>query len=124
MRNALIAVLLAIVAGSTAASESFDIVLKGGRVVDPESGLDGIRDVGLRGDRIAAVSTETLAGRRIIDLRGLVVAPGFIDLHQHQQDTQTYRLKVLDGVTTALELETGVPIPRKRSASGRDSWAR
>jgi N-acyl-D-aspartate/D-glutamate deacylase len=109
MRSALIAVLLAIVAGSTAAGESFDIVLKGGRVVDPETGLDGIRDVGLRGDRIAAVSTETLAGRRIIDLRGLVVAPGFIDLHQHQQDTQTYRLKVLDGVTTALELEMGVP---------------
>lgn len=109
MRSDLIAVLLAIVASSTATSESFDVVLRGGRAVDPETGLDGVRDVGLRGDHIAAVSTEKLTGRRIIDLRGLVVAPGFIDLHQHQQDTQTYRLKVLDGVTTALELETGVP---------------
>lgn len=90
-------------------SEPFDIVLKGGRVVDPETGLDGIREVGVRGDRIAAVAREPLAGRRVIDVRGLVVAPGFIDLHQHQQEEPTYRLKVLDGVTTALELEEGVP---------------
>jgi N-acyl-D-aspartate/D-glutamate deacylase len=109
MRGVLIAVLIASVAVSAAASETFDIVLKGGRVVDPETGLDGVRDVGVRADRIAAVSREPLAGRRVIDVRGLVVAPGFIDLHQHQQDAQTYRLKVLDGVTTALELEMGVP---------------
>jgi N-acyl-D-aspartate/D-glutamate deacylase len=97
------------VSASAPASETFDIVLKGGRAVDPETGLDGIRDVGVLGDRIAAVSPEPLAGRRVIDVRGLVVVPGFIDLHQHQQEAQTYRLKVLDGVTTALELETGVP---------------
>ena len=109
MRRVLIAVLIASVSASAAASETFDIVLKGGRAVDPETGLDGIRDVGVIGDRIAAVSPEPLAGRRVIDVRGLVVVPGFIDLHQHQQEAQTYRLKVLDGVTTALELETGVP---------------
>src|ERR1700746_907838 len=110
MRRVLIAVLIASMAVSAPpASESFAIGLKGGRVVDPETGLDGIRDVGLRGDRIAAVSSDPLAGRRVIDVRGLVLAPGFIDLHQHQQEAQTYRLKVLDGVTTALELETGVP---------------
>jgi N-acyl-D-aspartate/D-glutamate deacylase len=109
MRRALIAVLISCISVSATASQTFDIVLKSGRVLDPETGLDGIRDVGLRGDRIAALSSEPLAGRRVIDVRGLVVAPGFIDLHQHQQDAQTYRLKVLDGVTTALELETGVP---------------
>jgi N-acyl-D-aspartate/D-glutamate deacylase len=109
MRRVLIPVVIALAAVSAAASEPFDIVLKGGRVMDPETGLDGIRDVGVRADRIAAVSPEPLAGRRVIDVRGLVVAPGFIDLHQHQQDVQTYRLKALDGVTTALELETGVP---------------
>jgi N-acyl-D-aspartate/D-glutamate deacylase len=97
------------VAVSAAASETFDVVLNGGRVVDPETGLDGVRNIGVRGDRIAAVSPEPLAGRRIINARGLVVVPGFIDLHQHQQDAQTDRLKVLDGVTTALELESGVP---------------
>jgi len=109
MRSALIALLIAFAAGFAAASEPFDIVLKGGRVVDPETGLDGIRNIGVRGDRIAAVSAEPMLGRRVIEVRGLVVAPGFIDLHQHQQDAQTYRLKALDGVTTALELEMGVP---------------
>lgn len=109
MVRVLLAGLVAFAAVSAIANEPFDIVLKGGRVVDPETGLDGIRDVGVRGDHIAAVSPEPLAGRRVIDVRGLVVAPGFIDLHQHQQEAQTYRLKVLDGVTTALELETGVP---------------
>jgi len=87
----------------------------GGRVVDPETGLDGIRNIGVRGDRIAAVSREPMAGRRVIDVRGLVVAPGFIDLHQHQQDTQTYRLKVLDMTSpTDSMLEPGSirPAPR------------
>ncbi len=92
-----------------ASSQHFDLVLKGGRVVDPETGLDAIRDVAIRGDTIARISTEPLSGTRVIDVRGLVVAPGFIDLHQHQQDAESYRLKALDGVTTALELETGVP---------------
>jgi len=89
--------------------ESFDLVLKSGRVVDPESGLDAVRDVGIRGDTIQLISTASLTGTRTIDARGLVVAPGFIDLHQHQQDPESYRLKALDGVTMALELETGVP---------------
>ena len=83
---------------------SFDLVLKSGRVVDPETGLDAVRDVGIRGDTIARISLEPLAGRRTIDARGLVVAPGFIDLHQHQHDPASYRLKAFDGVTTALEL--------------------
>ena len=77
--------------------------------MDPETGLDAIRDVGIRGDRIVRISTESLAGSRVLDVRGLVVAPGFIDLHQHTHDWDTYRLKALDGVTTALEMETGVP---------------
>ena len=65
--------------------------------------------MGIRGDRIVRVSAEPLAGTRVIDAKGLVVAPGLIDLHQHQQDADAYRLKALDGVSTALELEAGVP---------------
>lgn len=85
----------------------FDLVIQGGRVLDPESGLDAIRDIGLLDGGIAAVSETPLNGREIIDARGLVVAPGFIDLHQHAFDEESIRLKALDGVTSILELETG-----------------
>ncbi len=86
----------------------YDLVIEGGRVVDPESGLDGIRHVGIIRDRIVAVSNEPLIGRRRIDAHGLVVAPGFVDLHSHGQAIGECRLQALDGVTTALELEAGV----------------
>jgi len=100
---------LASFAGLAGADEPFDLVLKGGRVIDPETGLDAIRNVGIRGDTIAAVSTEPLQGKRIIDAGGLVVSPGFIELHQHGFDEASYRTLAQDGVTTALELEVGVP---------------
>ena len=77
--------------------------------MDPESGLDAIRNVGIAGDRIMRISEEPLHGKRVIDVRGLILAPGFIDLHQHAQDPQSGRLKAFDGVTTALEMEIGAP---------------
>ena len=92
-----------------AAAQQFDLVLEGGRVMDAETGLDAVRNVGIRDGKIVRISREVLDGRRVIHARGLVVAPGFIDLHQHGQDLESQRLKALDGVTTALELEIGVP---------------
>ena len=86
----------------------YDIVIHGGRVMDPETGLDAVRDVGIRGGTIERISADPLQGRRTIDATSLVLAPGFIDLHSHGQDPENYRLKALDGVTTALELEIGV----------------
>ena len=82
-------------------------MLANGRVMDPESDLDAVRFVGLRGNKIAAISAEPLRGRTVVDARGLVVAPGFIDLHSHGQDDENYRYKARDGVTTALEMEVG-----------------
>lgn len=90
------------------AAQNYDVVLRGGRVMDPESNLDAVRNVGIRGKSIAAISTAALRGKIEVDAAGLVVAPGFIDLHQHSQTTEAYRLKAMDGVTTALELEVGV----------------
>jgi len=90
------------------AAQNYDVVLRGGRVMDPESGLDAIRNVGVRGKKIAAISTNPLRGSVQVDAAGLVVAPGFIDLHQHSQTPEAYRYKAMDGVTTALELEAGV----------------
>jgi N-acyl-D-aspartate/D-glutamate deacylase len=90
------------------AAQPYDLVLHGGRVLDPESGLDGIRSVAISGRQIAAISEARLRGKTEIDAAGLVVSPGFIDLHSHGQTPENYRLKAMDGVTTALELEIGV----------------
>src|SRR6202453_2694277 len=94
---------------SKMAAQQYDLVLEGGRVMDPETGLDAVRNVGIRDGKIVRVSPEALSGRRVIRASGLVVAPGFIDLHQHGQDLASQRVKALDGVTTALEMEIGVP---------------
>jgi N-acyl-D-aspartate/D-glutamate deacylase len=91
------------------AAQQYDFVLEGGRVMDPETGLDAVRNVGIRDGKIVRVSSEALSGRRVVHAAGLVVAPGFIDLHQHGQDLASQRVKAFDGVTTALELEIGVP---------------
>jgi cytosine/adenosine deaminase-related metal-dependent hydrolase len=77
--------------------------------MDPETGLDAVRNVGIRDGKIVRISSEALSGQRLVHAGGLVVAPGFIDLHQHGQDVESQRVKALDGVTTALELEIGVP---------------
>jgi amidohydrolase family protein len=89
--------------------QQFDVVIEGGRVMDPESGLDAVRNVGIRDGKITRISTEKLDGKQVLKATNLVVAPGFIDLHQHGQDLDSQRLKARDGVTTALELEIGVP---------------
>lgn len=92
---------------STLWGQEYDLVLRGGRVMDPASGLDGVRDVGLVGETIRAVSESPLRGRVVVDVSGRVVAPGFVDLHAHGQDLLASSYQVRDGVTTALELEGG-----------------
>ena len=88
--------------------QTFDLVLTNGRVMDPESGLDAVRHIGIRAGRVESISATPINGRAVVDVRGLVVAPGFIDLHSHGQDAENYAFKAHDGVTTALELEIGV----------------
>src|SRR5690606_37547133 len=99
-----------------ATSETYDVVILGGRVIDPETGLDAVRNVGIREGTIEAVTEESLAGARVVEADGLVVAPGFIDLHEHGQHLEAYHAMVQDGVTTALELEVGT--------EDVDSWYR
>jgi N-acyl-D-aspartate/D-glutamate deacylase len=112
----------------------WDVVLRGGRVIDPESGLDAVRDVAVAEGRVAEVGTGLSPGRADLDVTGLVVTAGFIDLHSHVNTIAGLRLQALDGVTTALELEAGVaPVDsayRGAAAQGRPvnygfatSWA-
>jgi N-acyl-D-aspartate/D-glutamate deacylase len=113
-KNLLLALLAAFSFGAALTSpaslsaQTYDIVIQNGHVLDPESGLDAIRNVAINGNRIAAISAQPLTGRTTVDATGLVVSPGFIDLHSHGQDAENYRYKAMDGVTTALELEVGV----------------
>jgi len=96
----------------TMCAQDFDVVIANGRVMDPASGVDAVRNVGIRAGKIAAISADTLPGQTVLDAKGLVVAPGFIDLHSHGQTPENYRYKAMDGVTTALEMEVGVsPVP-------------
>jgi N-acyl-D-aspartate/D-glutamate deacylase len=107
MRSLILFSFLAI--SAFAAAQQYDLVLEGGRVMDPETGLDAVRNVGIREGKIVRISSEALNGLRVVHAGGLVIAPGFIDLHQHGQDLASQRVKALDGVTTALELEIGAP---------------
>lgn len=86
----------------------YDIVLEGGRVIDPETKLDAIRNVGILHGRIAMVSSEALKGKETINVSGKVVSPGFIDLHVHGMSNLEQEYQLHDGVTTALELELGI----------------
>ena len=99
------------------------LTISGGRVVDPASGTDAVADVAVLDGKIAAIGTELGDAERTIDATGLVVAPGFIDLHAHGQSIPADRMQAFDGVTTTLDLEAGVlPVAswyRRQAAQGR-----
>jgi N-acyl-D-aspartate/D-glutamate deacylase len=99
---------LILVMGAAINAQTFDTVILNGRVIDPESGLDAVRNLGITSGKVRAISTGPLAGKRTIDAKDLVVAPGFIDLHWHGIDPATDRYEAMDGVTASFELEIGV----------------
>jgi Amidohydrolase family len=90
-------------------SKQYDIVINGGQVIDPETKLNAIRNIGITDNRIVEISTEALNGIEVIDAAGLVVSPGFIDLHVHGTTNKEQAYQVHDGVTSAFELESGIP---------------
>lgn len=97
---------------SSLASGQYDLVIHGGRVINPENKLDGIREVGIKKGKIVYVGKKRVTGTEEINAYGLVVAPGFIDLHHHAPYVVSHWMSAYDGVTTALELELGsLPVP-------------
>ena len=93
---------------ATGQAAQYDLVIENGRVMDPETSFDGIRNLGINNGTIVRISEKRLTGRDRIEAAGLIVAPGFIDLHAHGQDERSNRFQAADGVTTALEMEQGV----------------
>lgn len=101
------ALIVSLVLPPAMAEESYSLVINNGRVIDPETGLNAIRHIGISADQIATVSEQALVGSKVIDASGLVVSPGFIDLHTHSPTPLGQYYQAFDGVTTAMELEAG-----------------
>ena len=85
----------------------YDLVLLNGRVIDPETNLDGVRSIGIIDGSIISISEEILEGNLEIDTSNLIICPGFIDVHSHEHTDEYYALKCQDGVTSVFELEVG-----------------
>ena len=109
-RSLTVLIILSSLSASVHAQSSieYDIVLTDGRVIDPETKMDTIKNVGIMNNRIAQISSEPLKGKEVINASGLVVCPGFIDLHVHGRGNKEQEYKLHDGVTTMLELEWGI----------------
>lgn len=111
IQNSAVALIFALAASTaqakTITSEVFDTVIEGGRVMDPETNFDAIANIGIRQGKITRISSDQLKGNHRINAEGLVVSPGFIDIHSHTPTRLGEHLSVLDGITTQLDLEAG-----------------
>ena len=94
---------------TVSAADTYDLVILNGRVMDPETRLDAVRNVGVKEGKIAAITKDLIKGKETIDAKDHVVAPGFIDMHDHNTAAPFgQKLALRDGVTTPMELEAGV----------------
>ena len=104
--------MLSLAVVSIAVAQEYDLVINNGRVMDPETKYDAISNVGIKDGRVSVITKEMLSGKEAIDASGLVVAPGFIDGHQHCIEPYAYRLMLRDGRTTIMDLEIGAHGPK------------
>ena len=89
------------------AADDYDLVILNGRVIDPETELDAVRNVGVKDGKIVAITEDAISGADSIDATGHVVTAGFIDTHIHSSDKYSIKMGMMDGVTTGLDLELG-----------------
>jgi predicted amidohydrolase YtcJ len=100
------------------------VLLQGGRVCDPGTGVDAVADVLIENGTVSAVNPGlTPQEAQVIDVSGLVVGPGFIDLRSHVHSVAGQRLQAFDGETTTLDLEAGLmPIGRAYDEAAKVGW--
>ena len=124
MKCAITATLLAVLGCAVpAVATDYDLVILNGRVIDPETMLDGKFNVGIKDGRVKTITPGEIAGAETIDATGLVVAPGFIDLHFHALDGLSLKLAALDGVTTGMDLEAGaIHVADWYAAKDKSGW--
>jgi len=108
----LVVLVLGLAAAPMAVAQEYDLVINNGRVMDPETKYDAISNVGIKDGLIAVITKKNIKGKDVIDAKGLVVAPGFIDGHQHCIEPYAYRLMLRDGRTTIMDLEIGAHGPK------------
>ncbi|WP_428671962.1 amidohydrolase family protein [Roseibium sp.] len=118
-----IAVFAGLALTAPASAQDYDLVILNGRVMDPETMLDGQFNVGITDGRIKIITSGEITGTDTIDATGHVVAPGFIDLHFHALDGLSLKLAALDGVTTGMDLEAGaIHIAEWYAAKDESGW--
>jgi hypothetical protein len=88
-------------------AETYDVVINNGRVMDPETNFDGVRNVGIKDGQIVIITEDAIKGKETIDASGHVVAPGFIEGHQHATDPFSRKVNLRDGLTTQMDFEAG-----------------
>ena len=96
-----------ILATTSIAAETYDLVILNGRVMDPETMFDAVRNVGIKDGKIVTITKDKIQGKESINVKGHVVAPGFIDTHLHGTSVMAYKLVLRDGVTSSMDLEEG-----------------
>ena len=97
---------------SSVLAADYDLVINGGRVMDPETNYDAVANVAIKDGKIAKITSKQIKGKETIDAKGLVVAPGFIDGQMHGIEPYLYRSMLRDGRTTVLDLEIGAHGPK------------
>jgi len=107
LRALLSVVIPTLVMAMPAMAADYDVVINNGRVMDPETNFDGVRNVGIKDGKIVAITKDAIKGKETIDAKGHVVAPGFIEGHQHATDPFSRKVNLRDGLTTQMDFEAG-----------------
>jgi len=109
MKKILLAIAITLTMLATPASAvTYDVVINNGRVMDPETKFDGVRNVGIKNGKIVKITKSKIKGKETIDATGHVVSPGFIDTEQHSLSPWGVKVNLRDGVTTQMDFEVGV----------------